>query len=49
MCEEKDQNFGTTTTGFFIMTTRPPMHPGKPQSLRLTTWLSFPILLTHQT
>ena len=32
-----------------IMTTHLPTHPWKPQSLWLTTWLSFPILPTCQT
>jgi hypothetical protein len=42
MCDEKDQNFGATTSGS-IMKTFPPTCPGKPQSLWLTTtWLSFP-------
>jgi hypothetical protein len=48
MCDKKNQNFGATTTGSFIMTTRPPTCPLKPQSLWLTTtWLSFPILPTR--
>jgi hypothetical protein len=42
MCDEKDRNFGATTSGSFIMTTRPPTCPWKPQNLWLTTWLSFP-------
>jgi hypothetical protein len=29
--DEKDRNFGATTTGSFIMTTRPPTHPRKPE------------------
>jgi hypothetical protein len=41
-CDEKDQNFGTTTTGSFIMMCLP-THPWKPQSLWLTTWLSHRI------
>jgi hypothetical protein len=50
MCNEKDHNFGATTTGSFIITTHPPTCPWKPQYLWLTTtWLSFPILLTLQT
>jgi hypothetical protein len=49
MCDEKHRNFGATTTGSFIITIRPPRHPWKPQSLWLTTWLSFPILPTHRT
>jgi hypothetical protein len=32
-----------------ITTTHLPMHPWKPQSLRLTTWLSFPFLPTRRT
>jgi hypothetical protein len=31
MCNEKDRNFGATTTGSFIMTTYPPTHPSKPE------------------
>jgi hypothetical protein len=27
MCNEKDRNFGATTTGSFIMTTQPPTRP----------------------
>jgi hypothetical protein len=27
MCNEKDQNFGATTTGSFITTTHPPTRP----------------------
>jgi hypothetical protein len=27
ICDEKDRNFGTTTTGSFITTKRPPTHP----------------------
>jgi hypothetical protein len=50
MCDEKDRNFGAIATGSFIMTTRPPTRPRKPQSLWLTTtWLSFPILPTRRT
>jgi hypothetical protein len=50
MWAEKDRNFGATTTGFFIMTMRPPTHCWKPQTLWLTTTcLSFPILPTCQT
>jgi hypothetical protein len=49
MCDDKDRNFGITTTGSFITTTCPPIHPWKPQSLWLTTWLLFPVLPTHQT
>jgi hypothetical protein len=37
MCNEKDQNFGATTTGSFFTTTRPPTCPWKPQSLWLTS------------
>jgi hypothetical protein len=44
MCDEKDWNFGATTTGFFITTTRLPTCPWKPQSLWQTAWLLFPIL-----
>jgi hypothetical protein len=48
MCDKKDRNFGGTTTGSFI-TTCWPTHPWKPQSLWLTTWLSFPTLPTRWT
>jgi hypothetical protein len=45
MCDEKDWNFGATTTGSFITTMCLPTRPWIPQSLWLiTTWLSFPIL-----
>jgi hypothetical protein len=44
----KNRNFDAITTGSFIMTTRPPTRPWKPQSLLLTTSLSFPILRTRQ-
>jgi hypothetical protein len=48
--DEKDRNFGATTTGSFIKTTRPPTCPWKLQSLWLTTtWLSLTILPTCQT
>jgi hypothetical protein len=30
MCQEKDRNFGATTTGSFIMTMCPPTHPWIP-------------------
>jgi hypothetical protein len=33
MCDEKDRNFGATTTGYFIMTMHPPTRPWKPQSV----------------
>jgi hypothetical protein len=33
MCNERDWNFGATTTGSFIMKMCPPTHPWKPQSL----------------
>jgi transposase len=36
MCGEKDRNFGATTTGSFIMTTRPPAHT----SLKTTEFLT---------
>jgi hypothetical protein len=50
MCDEKDLNFGTNTTGSFITTMHPPTRPWKPQSLWLTTkCLSFPILHTRRT
>jgi hypothetical protein len=50
MCNEKVWNFGATTTGSFITTTRPPICPWKLHSLWLTTtWLSFTILHTRQT
>jgi hypothetical protein len=50
MCDEKNWNFGATTTGSFITTIRPPTRPWKPQSMWLTTkWFSFPILPTHWT
>jgi hypothetical protein len=40
---KKNQNFGATTTGSFIMITHPPTRPWKPESLWLTTtWLSSP-------
>jgi hypothetical protein len=49
MYDNKDRNFGATATGS-SMTTCPPTRPWKPQNLWLTTtWLSFPILPTHQT
>jgi hypothetical protein len=49
--DEKDRNFDATTTGSFIMTTRPPARPWKPKSLWLTitTWLSFPIYPIRRT
>jgi hypothetical protein len=31
MCDEKDCNFGATTTGSFIKTTRQPKSPRKPE------------------
>jgi hypothetical protein len=46
MCDKKDRSFGATTTSSFIATTRLPTRPWKPQSLWLTTWLSFPTLPT---
>jgi hypothetical protein len=36
MCDEKDRNFGATTTGSFITTTRPPAHT----SLKTTEFLT---------
>jgi hypothetical protein len=33
----------------FTMTSHPAMHAWKPQSLWLTTWLSFTFLPTHRT
>jgi hypothetical protein len=50
MCNETDHNFGTTTTGSFIMTMHLFTHPWKPESLWLTTtrW-SITILHTRQT
>jgi hypothetical protein len=42
--QKKDRKFGATVTGSFITTKHQPTHPWKPQSLWLTTWLSFPIL-----
>jgi hypothetical protein len=48
--QRRSPNFGATTTGSSITTTRPPTLPWKPQSLWLTTpWLLFPILPTRRT
>jgi hypothetical protein len=48
MCDKRGRNFGASTTGSFIMTC-PPTRPWKPQSLWLTTGLSFSILPTRRT
>jgi hypothetical protein len=42
MCEEKDGNFGASTTGSFITTTHPPTHPWKPQFVTNNNMVSVP-------